>query len=275
MKSITTILAILAAPIIAQTQITTPAPYCSGAFDNQNGTSTNYISSVSIGSLENETGTTPSAGGHYLYYNNIDAPVLTKGDEYTMTVNANNAVDMVGHFLAVYIDFNSDDDFEDAGERVMHFDYISITQENEATIEIPTTASTGITRMRVILIEDDDYTWIDGNEEASPCTTYENGLLDWGETEDYDVNIQVAADVEESISNTLICYPNPTSDQLNLKLNADNATYTIYNNIGAIVASGRVSYQSIINVEALHAGFYMLEVNTGKEKMYQTFLKTL
>ncbi len=170
-------------------QITDPSPYCSGGYDDGSGAQPHYISRVRIGSLDNNTGTLQLPGLHYGYYNTVVAPNLNKGDTYTLTVDNDNSLTSLIHFIAAYIDFNNDGDFTDPGENVLSFDPFTATDPAIATVTIPATATAGVTRMRVMVFEDDNYTWIGGATAPVPCTNDASPLFDWGETEDYNVNI--------------------------------------------------------------------------------------
>lgn len=80
---------------------------------------------------------------------------------------------------AVFIDYNQDGDWLDAGERVIVFaNTINQSQTVTATFTVPNTASVGLTRMRVMIGEN-----MAGSTQA-PCGNYT-----WGETEDYPIFI--------------------------------------------------------------------------------------
>ncbi len=175
-------------------QITSPSPYCAAGYDDMGGTFAvdHHISNVTLGTLNNTTGSTQYTGAHYAYYNTVTAPNLTKGSSYPLSVTHDGGTTI--HFLAVYIDFNHNNDFSDAGERVLQYTINgpSIPNPATATVAIPATAATGVTRMRVMVFEDDNYTWTLASTNATPCTADATGTFDWGETEDYNVNLVAA-----------------------------------------------------------------------------------
>ncbi len=171
-------------------QITSPSPYCAAGYDDAVGMPVDHhISNVTLGTLNNTSGAVQYPGVHYAYYNTVTAPNLTKGSSYPLSVTHDGGTSI--HFVAVYIDFNHNNDFSDAGERVLQYTINgpSIPNPATATVAIPTTATTGVTRMRVMVFEDDNYTWTLLSTNATPCTADATGSLDWGETEDYNVNI--------------------------------------------------------------------------------------
>lgn len=170
-------------------QITNPAPYCAAGYDDGFMAVGHYISKVTLGTLSNTTGSTQFAAPHYAYYNSITAPNLIKGNSYPISVTHDGGASI--HFVAVYIDYNRNNSFGDAGELVLKQSIVAnnVTNPSTATITIPATATAGVTRMRVMVFEDDDYTWGAGGTNSTPCTADASGSLDWGETEDYNVNI--------------------------------------------------------------------------------------
>lgn len=176
---------------IVTAQITSAAPYCDGGYDDMMGFAVpHYISNVSFGTLTNNTGTVQFPGLHYAYYNTIAAPSLTQGTGYPLSIMHDGGASI--HFVAVYIDFNHNNSFADPGERVLQQTIATggtITNPATTSVTIPLTATVGVTRMRVMVFEDDEYTWTGGATNATPCTPDATGLLDWGETEDYNINI--------------------------------------------------------------------------------------
>ncbi|MCF8297514.1 MAG: lamin tail domain-containing protein [Saprospiraceae bacterium] len=92
----------------------------------------------------------------------------------------------------VYIDWNCDGDFTDAGEEVAAFGTNSLTTTYTANITIPANASTGITIMRVVCIQTSIMTSI------VPCGTYT-----YGETEDYTINISPPFPVDLGVTDIL------------------------------------------------------------------------
>lgn len=180
----------LLAKTSAQAQITSASPYCAAGYDDGFMPVDHYISKVSIGTLSNSTGTTQYAAPHYAYYNTLTAPDLEQGKSYTLSVSHDGGVSI--HYVAVFIDFNGDKDFDDAGEMVLNqnIDKGTVTNPSTISVSIPSTATVGITRMRVMVFEDDDFTFGTMPSPAPrPCTADATGSFDWGETEDYNVNI--------------------------------------------------------------------------------------
>jgi PKD repeat protein len=140
-----------------------------------NGTASgDFINGVQINTLSN-LATGSNTGPSYSYYNSFSTD-LYGGSTYALSVqNGTWATDTI----AVWIDYNGDGDFADAGEKI---DQISTTTANTyytMNITIPTGASGGYKIMRVRLIDNSA-----ALTNADPCTDYL-----YGETEDYIVNI--------------------------------------------------------------------------------------
>jgi len=145
---------------------TTTPQYCSA-----NGTNVQYewISNVKVGTINNTT----SANGGYGNFTSISTN-LTKGSTYNISMTPGFAGSTYTEYFRVYIDYNGDLDFTDAGELV----YTSTggTSATSVNVTIPTTAITGATRMRVMMKD---------GALSSPCDVYT-----YGEVEDYTLNLQ-------------------------------------------------------------------------------------
>lgn len=138
-----------------------------------NGTNTQYewISNVKIGTINNTT----AANGGYGNFTNLSSNV-TKGTAYTVSLTPGYASTVYSEYFRVYIDYNADYDFVDAGELV--YTSAAVTGLNTVSITIPTTAITGATRMRVMMKD---------AALTGPCEVFT-----YGEVEDYTLNIQAA-----------------------------------------------------------------------------------
>ena len=147
----------------------------------------------------------PATNNSTTFHLYSDFTALTPGQiymglPYPISVSIINAYTAYGGLCNVYIDYNHDGTFQ-TNEKVFSGSY-STANTITGNITIPTTATPGLTRMRVVADE--------GNS-APPCGTYS-----YGETEDYTVNIippipKDAGIIKVKFSTNYIPYdPSPT-----------------------------------------------------------------
>jgi hypothetical protein len=102
---------------------------------------------------------------------------LSQGAQYTVEVTMGTCGGSYSGAIAVWIDFNDDGDFVDAGELIGTYAG-SPTTTQSFTINVPGTATMGTTRMRVMQQEGASASSI------APCNTF-----NWGAVEDYGIVI--------------------------------------------------------------------------------------
>ena len=158
----------------ASVNFTTPEVQLNYCSSNGNDVSDEYISRVQIGSINNASG---AASSGYADYTSISTN-LTKGTTSTITITPTWTGTIYNEGYAVFIDYNKDGDFSDNGETVWTKTASKDTPVS-GSFTVPTSAITGQTRMRVILRY---------NAVPSACGSY-----NYGETEDYTVNLVGAA----------------------------------------------------------------------------------
>lgn len=127
-----------------------------------------FLKSVSFGSISNMN--TDDSG--YSDYTDISTN-LTQNTTYTLTIE-NGYVDS-GDDLAVWIDFNDNDSFDDAGENIIC--QIDSWTDNSFDLVIPADVPVGSHTMRI-------RTMYFAGDCSSSC-----GYTSYGEVEDYTVNI--------------------------------------------------------------------------------------
>lgn len=156
--------------------------YCTSSATN---TADEDILNVSLGTLNN-TSTCATTGGpgsvlnRYSDYTTVaPAPNLAQTAVYPVSIQVGTCGGTFTNSTRIFIDFNHNGLFTDAGETVYTSAAGTAGAHTETgNITIPVGALTGNTRMRVITVETGTPTSI------TPCGTY-----GWGETEDYFVNI--------------------------------------------------------------------------------------
>lgn len=224
-----------------------------------------WIDYVAYGGMTNSTG----ANGGYGDFTSKVATV-SRGATSQIIISAGFASSAYTEYWAIWIDLNQNGVFE-ANEKLVAGSSSSAGNLS-ANITIPTSALTGMTRMRVSM----KY-----NASQTACESFS-----YGEVEDYSVNItnqssnyqtydMVDAVVLGSEANVfdVQVYPNPASDMLYLKLRDDReADFTISNMLGQIMESGKVGNKAI-DVNHLQSGSYILEVNDGQKPLIKKFIK--
>ncbi len=139
--------------------------YCDSESTNTND---EYISRVELNTIDNVSG-----AQFYSNFTNISTD-LAQGQSYTITVTPTWTGTVYPEGYAVWIDYNRDGDFDDAGEQVWTQAVTTATPVS-GSFTIPNGTFIGNTRMRVTM----QY-----NAIPAPC-----GTFTWGEVEDYTVNL--------------------------------------------------------------------------------------
>jgi chitodextrinase len=169
------------------------------------------IGRVQLGTINN-----PSTGGTgYTDFTAISTN-LSQNTAYTITVTPTWTGSAYPEAYGVWIDYNKDGDFADAGEQVWTL-AASTTTPVSGSFTVPSTASTGATRMRVSM----KYNGIPTSCEA----------FSYGQVEDYTVNIQAAAaDTTAPSAPTSLAASGTTQATTNLSWTAstDNVGVTGY-----------------------------------------------
>lgn len=179
-----------------------------------NSATSEWIDKVAIGTINNASG----INGGYADFS-AQSATITKGTAATLTLTPGYSARR-SLYWKVYIDYNNNGLFTDAGEEVY-----SIFSRNILTpsITAPASAVTGAVRMRVI---------VSYNSITSPCGTY-----NYGETEDYTLNITTSAAkaivLKEAInedtvvvendatSKKIAVYPNPAREDFNIEFDSE------------------------------------------------------
>lgn len=230
-----------------------------------------HIDLVTRGTINRTSG----ADGGYIYLAS-PKPNLVPGTTYSITLSAGFASTTYTEHFAVYIDYNRDGDFVDAGEKVTTHS-IATGATFIKTFTVPTTVTLGTTVMRVQMKYN--------TAPTTPC-----GAVGDGEIEDYCINLSSVPSVENAQSNDLIIgkagltvYPSPSSNVINFTVN--NVEENSKANVQVISIDGKVVYTNTINLEAnsnnenqidisMYAfGMYTVKVTNEQTNMQATFIK--
>ncbi len=140
-------------------------------------TASEYISNFSLGSINQASG--KGINGYQDFTSQITA--IQKGIYTTASVTITNS--NIGNQLLIWIDWNQDGDFEDTGENVYTSSaFPFVNPHTTSGFTAPFNALTGNTRMRIRL-NDNSF-----GSNTTPC-----GNSDFGEVEDYSINVVAAA----------------------------------------------------------------------------------
>ena len=208
------------------------------------------------------TNSSRSNSGYGDYTNKVAA--VSRNSTNRLYYSAGFRKNIYREYWAIWIDYNQDGVFSD-DEKVLSAS--ALTARNLYTdIKIPSTALLGKTRMRVSMTD---------RGTLSPCKT-----IEYGEVEDYSVNITSSGDnvkfsnddaqiadnklfVEESIF-----YPNPvTDDIITIRFGSSRyISYSITDLNGGFIEKGNIPNNSKINISFLQRGVpYTLLVNDGQK----------
>jgi len=250
---------------VTVTTLSNTVTYCASR-----GTSTSreFINRVLLGSINNTSGNNSG----YANFTNL-ATSVTKGTSYSITITPGWSGSKRSEAYRVWVDYNRDGDFADAGEQVVSVNKTS-TSPITRTFTIPSTATAGATRMRVSM----KY-----NASPTSCETFSAG-----EVEDYTLNIVNVAGqdytgpavaelssafsveeftdfsaeemIEEENAFSWNVYPNPaTGSLLNIAFEgAAPQKLKVYNVMGQLALSA--PFTEAIDISSLSSGTYVIEL---------------
>jgi chitodextrinase len=244
----------IASNTVSVTTLANTITYCTSLGSS---TADEKIGKVVFGTISNTS--TGTAG--YENFTALSTNVL-RGTAYTITITPNWTSTIFSEGYAVWIDYNGNGVFTDAGEKVWT-KAASTTTPVTGTFTIPATATLGAKRMRVQM-----------NYNATPTSSCQT--FTYGQVEDYTVNISLTAKMSDVASNNAIAftlYPNPVNgDVLNIT-NLDLVSeYRIFNMMGQELGKGKIENDSV-NVSSLTSGTYLIEVSNEKGATSKRFIK--
>ncbi len=226
-----------------------------------------YISSVQLNTLNN----TSTCSG-YTSFSSLST-TLTKGNTYTATIipsttTANAQGAYTGDELAIWIDYNNDNDFLDAGEQVAYV-IVAAGWSNVFNFTVPTSATTGSVKMRVR----SSYQPNDGT--IAPC-----GVTTYGEVEDYSVVIQSSGVGIEDLNalNAVQLFPNPVSEELIVDLSAvagEEVTIELFDLFGKLIATSSNQNGSSVTIamNGFANGMYQVKLSSGEAQITKRIIK--
>ncbi len=253
-----------------------PVVYCGTTGTNQNY---EYIQSVTMGNISNNSG---NDGGYGDY--SASTTSANVGDAVSFTLTPGFAGSTYSENWRVWVDFNRDGDFTDAGEEVYAG---ASTSAVSGSFTVPAGAANGDLRIRVSM------KW---GSVSTPCESFT-----YGEVEDYTLLVGVGnftgggADERNSATgepevftftdrnavSAISVYPNPVSSILNVKVSLAteaDATIVMTDLSGRAVNSAiqldalRGSQTVNMDVSKLNAGIYFVQLVTDVETITERFV---
>ncbi|MFY0652344.1 MAG: S8 family serine peptidase [Cyclobacteriaceae bacterium] len=238
-------------------------PYCLASGDNAQN---EWIEQVQIGSIDNISGNDNGYGDFSQLGTDLEA-----GSTIEMGLQAGHKDDFP-KFWTIWIDYNRNGDFNDLGERIVSLPADS-DDPSSVSFQIPNSVPLGRTLLRVSL----KY-----NEVSGSCEFY-----DFGETEDYTINIQEEVDTQsfvairgtglsnQSPAGDVVVYPNPASDRISLNLdrNLNGRQVSIVDMSGNVLLSLPFDSRMVIPITNLKGGIYLVKVETNTGAIVTRFMK--
>jgi GEVED domain/Fibronectin type III domain/Secretion system C-terminal sorting domain len=237
-------------------QFVTQPNYC---ISNGN-TTHNWINYFKLGTIDRTSGAEP--GGYANIPMSTDLVIGSTNNAGQIRAGFSGSVSN-SRFM-IWIDFNRNGSFSDAGERLILSNgaaSISGTNIKNFAINIPSTATTGSTRMRVFHIRNS------GNV-SNPCLT-----AYFGETEDYTVNLVTSlgtANMNSALSDNenedkivaLSVSPNPSAGLFNITVPDyfEASSYVVFTTTGKAVQNDVINEKGTFRIDLSNQlnGLYIL-----------------
>jgi PKD repeat protein len=217
--------------------------YCASKGNNS---SYEWIEKVQFGSFTNTSGD----NGGYQDFTNMTVN-LTPGASETITLTPGFSGSTYTEYWSVWIDYNKDGDFDDAGEQIGTGNGTGVIS-GDLTID---GNATGTTRMRITM----KY-----NAAPTSCETFS-----YGEVEDYTVSFgaKEVTGINE-IAQKVSIYPQPADDMLHIEMTeAGNvAEVVLYNMNGQVVKTTTLNNNGQgfdLDIAGQAGGIYMLQLVTN------------
>ncbi len=221
----------------------------------QNPSLTEWIGKVQIGDWVNTSN--GSDKGYQDYTDGLaSVPTLLLNTTYSMKVVPVFGGSSYKEYIRAWIDFNQNGFLGDANEEMVLDAGMASVDSLVKDFVVPNNAKLGITRLRVAL-----------RYKTAPfsCDSF-----DYGEVEDYCVNIQKMLAIQSPITGlrSVALFPNPFSNTLSLKFNLEknlDLRIQLLNNLGQVVQNQ--SFKNIENNQSilldatlLPSGMYLVQV---------------
>lgn len=247
-----------------------PVNYCASSGNNS---SDEWIKKITVGSFSNNSG---NNGGYGDFTGSTVA--LAAGSSVSISLEPGFSSGLFGtnsypEYWKVWIDYNKDGDFNDAGELAFDAGSTSSSTVN-GTINVPSSAA-GSTRMRVSM----KY-----NAAQSSCENF-----GYGEVEDYTVSfgsaITTSINTNEIVSFESLLAPNPSNGNTSVRLTglAQNKELVVrvldlegrqMVETVKVYGNGNTSQSIKLDLREYSAGIYLVEISSeGEAKQIHRLVK--
>lgn len=222
------------------------------------------ITKVQFAGIDNTSDPYSSQANEY-YLDKVGE--VYQGSQYPITIeaNTNGGYD----YATVFVDWNQNGSFTDVGEM---YEIGAVTSDGTdgaqitGNITVPSTATVGKARMRVML-----------NWDASMTTPCDNSIYQYGQAEDYTLDVKESLGVNDIGSKSISYYPNPVKDILNLVSEKNVTNVSVYNIEGKLVRNFASLDESKVQLDlsTLITGTYVVKATTkdGKAKTFKVIKK--
>jgi GEVED domain/Secretion system C-terminal sorting domain len=213
-----------------------------------------------------------------------DSTVLLRGHTYTVSITHSKDVfnfPTARNNIRVWIDYNNNYSFNDAGETVVTSDF-DTPGVFTANFTVPMTAPLGTFRLRATVKMSSDA----GHITPTSCDTLPMDAIGYhGEIEDYKVRIIPTTEIEEinAAARPVEVYPNPISDQFTIAFDAINEepmSVDMYDMSGKLIGhllnepvQTSLAYNFSLNNYTTARGMYLVKVVSGGFTSYQKVVK--
>ncbi|MGC4128683.1 MAG: GEVED domain-containing protein [Bergeyella sp.] len=223
------------------------------------------ITSVNLNGDNGVTYTSPIGGANGTRYedftDNGNAKwILRRGTSSPITVIGDNTSTGNVFAMTVFIDWNRDGDFDDAGEGYFNTDSTLITGYTptkvtlNGNIQIPDDALLGKTRMRIKYNYNWDYFTVIAAELATSCSAMTNGQV-----EDYTVDVQENLAVSDVTKANISVYPNPFTEIVKISNIKGVKSISVNDMNGRLVRTLLPAAE--LNLSNLKSGMYIINLN--------------
>lgn len=214
------------------------------------------ITNVEIADISNRSSEDPTSPPHEVFTDIIGN--LHRGETYDITLEGFTGSDGEWeNFFTVFIDWNQNDILNDVNEMYEIGSIFNSTgtdgQQLIGSITVPENALLGETVMRVIKAYP--------SSPYDPCANY-----NWGQVEDYTINVLDLLGAEDYTENKIRYYPNPVENIMNIESDLLLTEVIVYDVFGKVVFETTPGASIVqMDLSFLSSGIYLAKVVADQE----------